>query len=541
MKSKYKVRPWQAKALKAFKDKLDKNQNSNFLCVATPGAGKTTFALICARQLLSEQSVKKVIIVVPSAHLKEQWADASADLGILLDTDINEISANSFGVIATYQGVAANPKAFAKISENAFVILDEIHHAGDDKTWGDSLRLAFTTATTRLLLSGTPFRSDVNAIPFVKYINDELQVDYEYGYEQALKDGGVVRPINFVRLDGHMEWIDTDGEFNSFSFAQSIDTKRIQQRLNVALNKTGAFLSNSLLRANNHLTKLRKEDPSAGALVICIDHEHAKVVASILRKLGEEPTIVLSDDNKASSKISEYAQNYSKWLVAVRMVSEGVDIPRLRVGVFATNTTTELFFRQAVGRFVRLRKQDEDAILFIPNDPRIVTHAQSMAQSRVHVLKRNEEDNESIEFDKEAKEQSYRSDEQLSMFLVLSSTPINNESNEIIDSPMSKKSNNIEQTVFEGIEIDLPPLPYSQSSKLLNVDLKKSRRTKKALRDLNTERVRTLVTFSGEQHAHVNAKLNSLAGITSITKASIEQLEERLKHANKLIKSHSKI
>ena len=538
MKSKYNVRLWQDKAIKEFDNKITQGGESNFLCVATPGAGKTTFALVCARQLLSTSKVNKIIIVVPSAHLKEQWADAGAELGILFDTNIKELSQDSFGVITTYQGVAANTKSFSEISENAMIILDEIHHAGDDKTWGDSLRIAFSRATTRLLLSGTPFRSDENAIPFVKYVNDELQVDFEYGYEQALKDGGVVRPINFTRLDGHMEWIDTDGEFNSFSFAQAIDTKRIQQRLNVALNKDGAFLSNSLSRANRYLKKLRKIDPSAGALVICIDHEHAKTVSSLLRKLGVEPTTVLSDDANASDKIADFANGNSEWLVAVRMVSEGVDIPRLRVGVFATNTTTELFFRQAVGRFVRLRNHGEEAMMFIPNDPRIVAHAQSMAESRVHNLKRNDDDDtDSILFDEEKKEQTWKDDEQLSMFQVLSSTPIHSQ-DDILDSPMSKKLNSIlTQSVFEGIEIELPPLPYSNIKvKHNDIDLRKIRRTKKALRDLNTERVRTLATYSGEQYAQINSNLNKLVGITSITKASIEQLEERLNHANKLMK-----
>ncbi len=543
MISKYKVRPWQASALKSFETKIHNGESSNFLCVATPGAGKTTFALVCARQLLSKQLVKKVIIIVPSAHLKEQWADAGADLGILFDTNIKELSDDSFGVIATYQGVAANPKAFSQISENSLVILDEIHHAGDDKTWGDALRIAFTKSDIRLLLSGTPFRSDVNTIPFVTYKNDELQVDYEYGYADALRDGGVVRPINFTRLDGHMEWIDTDGEFNSFSFAQSIDTKKVQQRLNVALNKNGSFLYNSLKRADTYLNKLRLEDPTAGALVICIDHEHAKEVTSLLRKMGSEPTVVLSDDIRASLKISEFTTDNSKWLVAVRMVSEGVDIPRLRVGVFATNTTTELFFRQAVGRFVRLRSENEEAMMYIPNDPRIVAHAQSMAESRIHVLKRNE-DIEEEQFKKDiiSLDSAVNNEEQLSMFQVLSSTHIQT-NDDILDSPMSKKSkfNNIQST-FEGIEIDLPPLPYNRGVVInkKNIELKTLRHTKKSLRALNTEKVRIIASFTGEEHVKINSKLNTLTGIASISSASIDQLEKRLTHANKMLTKNTK-
>ena len=56
-------------------------------------------------------------------------------------------------------------------------------------------------------------------------------------------------------------------------------------------------------------------------------------------------------------------------MVAVRMVSEGVDVPRLAVGVYATTTTTPLFFAQAVGRFVRARKRGETASVFLPSVP----------------------------------------------------------------------------------------------------------------------------------------------------------------------------
>ena len=49
------------------------------------------------------------------------------------------------------------------------MVLDEVHHAGDSLSWGESVREAFAPATRRLALTGTPFRTDVNPIPFVSY------------------------------------------------------------------------------------------------------------------------------------------------------------------------------------------------------------------------------------------------------------------------------------------------------------------------------------------------------------------------------------
>ncbi|HQV92710.1 MAG TPA: ATP-dependent helicase, partial [Phycicoccus sp.] len=98
--------------------------------------------------------------------------------------------------------------------------------------------------------------------------------------------------------------------------------------------------------------------------------------------------VVLSDDSGASAKIEEYAGASSRWLVAVRMVSEGVDVPRLCVGVYATSTSTPLFFAQAVGRFVRARKRGETASVFLPSVPVILEHAASMEVERDHALDR---------------------------------------------------------------------------------------------------------------------------------------------------------
>jgi superfamily II DNA/RNA helicase len=97
---------------------------------------------------------------------------------------------------------------------------------------------------------------------------------------------------------------------------------------------------------------------------------------------------VLSDDPKAGGVIDNFSASSGRWLVAVRMVSEGVDIPRLAVGVYATTTTTPLFFAQAVGRFVRARRRGETASIFVPSIPTLLRHASLIEEERDHVLGR---------------------------------------------------------------------------------------------------------------------------------------------------------
>lgn len=536
----YSIRPWQADALSAFSN----HPHKDFLCVATPGAGKTTFALIAARQVLAQRDdITRIVVVVPSAHLREQWADAAAGLGLILDTHLDDVSSHSHGCIATYHGVASKPASFARHADSTFVIFDEVHHAGDENTWGSSLVQAFAESPSRLSLSGTPFRSDTLAIPFVRYQSDELVVDYEYGYDKALSDGGVVRPVHFTRLDGHMEWIDTDGEFNSFSFAETIDTQRIQQRLNVALDAKGQWLPHAISRAHAHLQFVRRSYPHAGGLVICADQAHAKIIAGLLRKLGTQPSVVLSEDDDASKKILEYAKSDNEWIVAVRMVSEGVDIPRLCVGLFATSTTTELFFRQAVGRIVRVSGNIDKAMMFIPNDPRLVAHAHNMALSRVHSLKKDDEavhENESLMPAFDVIDEG-EAESQLSMFEVLSSTPLQRD-NEVVQAASLFNQNVAPQNNFTPsnvIPIELPPLP---SDKFVGVEnphktITDMKMTRAKLRKNNADRVRTIALLTNDTHARINGELNKKSGITSITKATNMQLEKRQKFANEWIVS----
>jgi superfamily II DNA or RNA helicase len=174
------LRPWQHAALQRFAD----TPRPDFLAVATPGAGKTTFALIAARTVLAQRPTR-LIVVTPTAHLKQQWAAAAARLQMHLDPawsgSSGSLAPDMHGAVTTYQQIAANPDAARRLASGAFVVLDEIHHGGEDRAWGDALRHAFEDSLRRLALSGTPFRSDTRAIPFVRYESDEAVPDFEYG------------------------------------------------------------------------------------------------------------------------------------------------------------------------------------------------------------------------------------------------------------------------------------------------------------------------------------------------------------------------
>jgi superfamily II DNA or RNA helicase len=521
------LRPWQKAAL----ERLDASAGADFLAVATPGAGKTTFALTAARRWLAEHPGRRLVVVTPTAHLKSQWAGAA--LALDLDLEVawspnDGLAPDMHGLVTTYQQVATAAPALRGIARDAFVVFDEVHHAAEDRAWGDSLRLAFEDAGMRLSLSGTPFRSDTNAIPFVRYELDEARADFEYGYGDALADGRVVRPVYFPRIDGQMEWTAPDGSMHAATFDDPLDRVLAGQRLRTALSLEGEWLPAILRRAHQQLLEVRRTQPDAGGLVIAIDREHARGIAAVLReRIGVAAEVVTSDDPMASSRIARFGAGTTPWIVAVRMVSEGVDIPRLRVGVLATTTTTELFFRQAVGRLVRWTtgNRRQPSFLFIPDDSRLRALAFGIAEQRRHSLRKKER--EMPEPDPTAFDELRR--EQLSLFSAISAVPLGEVGPEWASDPAADELDEGEHD-DESLVLALPPLHRSAVATMAGPVPRHQH--KRELRSRNAELARDIVRRSGLAHAHVNVELNRMAGVRRITEATLEQLERRVRCAD---------
>ena len=389
------LRAWQSAAMADYMGRSPRD----YLAVATPGAGKTTFALTVAAELLGRRIVDRIIVVAPTEHLKLQWAEAAARAGIPIDPAYSagkgKTSKDYVGIAVTYAGVAVNPLAMRIRTDNykTLVILDEVHHAGDALSWGEGVREAFQPATRRLALTGTPFRSDVNPIPFVTYAPGADGIprslaDFTYGYEHALADH-VVRPVLFLAYSGEMQWRTRAGDEVAARLGEPLTQDLNAQALRTALDPAGAWIPSVLAAADTRLTEVRRHVPDAGGLVIATDQDSARAYAALLKQVsGEAPTVVLSDEKAASKKIATFTDSQARWMVAVRMVSEGVDVPRLAVGVYATTTSTPLFFAQAVGRFVRARARGETASVFLPSVPNLLGYAAELERVRDHVLGR---------------------------------------------------------------------------------------------------------------------------------------------------------
>ncbi len=556
------LRAWQAEALDLY---FERNPR-DFLAAATPGAGKTTFALRLAVELIAQRVVDRVTVVAPTDHLKRQWADAAHRVGLRLDPGYSNGDAYGgrrfHGMAVTYAQVAVRASLHKEITESArtLVILDEVHHGGDALSWGDAIRESFERATRRLSLTGTPFRSDTAPIPFVTYAPDNKGIrtsvtDYSYGYGRALADG-VVRPVMFMAYAGKMRWRTKMGDEMEARLGEG-DTKDVTaQAWRTALDPGGEWMQAVLRAADRRLTEVRHSIPDAGGLVIATDQLTARAYATLLREItGEPPTVVLSDEKESSARIEAFSEGESRWMVAVRMVSEGVDVPRLAVGVYATSASTPLYFAQAVGRFVRARRSHETASIFLPSVPSLITLAGLMELERDHALDRESTDDGLLDdalLDQENREEA-TSDELANEFIWEALESDANFDRVLFDGDefgFAAETGSEEELDFIGLPGILEP---EQLRELLTQ--RQSRQSKRAasrpkedqpqalFRNLKEQRtvLNALVGIraktSNEPHGLIHAELRRVCGGPAVAQASVTQLQSRIDYLRRGIHS----
>ncbi len=517
------LRSWQEEATEAVRA----HTAASFLASATPAAGKTTFGLHVAHRMLSAKFVSRVVVAGPTTHICRQWAADAGRYGIDLEpnrpnSDGPE-SGDFHGVAVTYQTIAAGADTHRRAAARrpTLLIADEPHHMGDQAAWGLQTRSAFDGARFRLLLSGTPFRSDNSAIPWVTYDEDGLsQADYTYGYPQALVDR-VCRPITFLPYDGEMEWV-SDGRLRSADFDLALPAAEAARRLRTALSPEGEWMGEVLRDGDARLSEVRANGHSdAGGLVIASDQEHARAIAARLASVSaEQPALVMSDEPGASRRIAEFASSDRRWLVSVLMVSEGVDIPRLRVGVYATAARTELFFRQVVGRFIRTTPGPgrQMSYLLMPADSRLKALAHEIELERRHALDLTpdgEEEGEGIDdSDPERGEPS-------GGFAALSSGDA-----ELDEAIMS-------ETALQLFPTD-DPKPATKATALAKPKAAPDDReperesayaTRERLRGERSRLVADVARRTNKSHREIQSRINRATRVRSVASATIEQLE----------------
>jgi superfamily II DNA or RNA helicase len=510
---------------------MDSWNEGPFLLSAAPGAGKTRPALELARAQLAAGNVSGVVIACPTTPLTKQWARAADGLGVDLAPDAESPKPPSgfHGVSVTYARIAKAPARWGRtLPRRTLVIADEAHHLGEELTWGVGFAKAFAACPRWLLLSGTPFRSDATPIPGVVYDADGLaDPDVSYSYAEAVADG-ICRPVCFVAYDGSLSWRSGDDVIES-TFETVLSTREASRRYRTAIStELPDGLQRILGEADAKLREIRRQGHrDAGGLVVAADSEHARQIAALLRQVtGRVPLVVLHAEPRAAAKLAAFTDSNDPWIVAVNMVSEGVDIPRLRVGVYATAAKTALIFRQIVGRFVRTlpKRPPDPSWLYVPADQVLREHAATIEQELRRALRRPGEEGDPLDQERAERRETERSPApefvplsadvaaQMTLFGSPAAAPVPATAGAVPWPTAPRASAGEDRQLAD-------PEPADAASQVPAFE----RRAR--LRDERHRLVSEVRRRDGTSHREINAWLNRKLGITSVEQATLADLQ----------------
>lgn len=386
------LRDWQLDAKALLLNVWKTNPDAKPLIAASPGAGKTWFAVAASQHAFQDHGIELVVIVAPSINIKGQWRDTFKKAGIAAHAQADN-EAMRFrvdnrldptdgwrAICVTYAQLSKDADLFVEIARRrkTLVIADEVHHADDMECYGRALEQLAEVAALRLALSGTPFNSTGGALamcPSVELLDDtgravrKADPLYSYSYANAIRHKAC-RPAEFVKVLG--KGLSTYKSLsNNQTWQKIIDLARENKTDSIGplLDPDGEFFVKMAKDALSALHDLKQSDSRAALLVVAKDKDHGARVCRLIESLCRanadwsryQTCEIYNDTPKAHERIRQLERDATDIVITVRMISEGVDVKRLRVGLYATDYRTRMFFIQFVGRFIRWEDRLDDA------------------------------------------------------------------------------------------------------------------------------------------------------------------------------------
>ncbi len=357
----------------------------HYLCLATPGAGKTILAAEIANHMVSEGWVDFVLCFAPSVVVAHDFRETlESRLNARFDGQLG-----SRGWSITYQAMLSISPSLWQLVENnrVLVIFDEIHHcAGSEpdnaNAWGAAiLNRVKAQASYTLSLTGTPWRSDQLPIVLSTYSTEEQRIrcNYVYGMSSAIRDK-VCRTPKIVVIDNdHLQWKPKTGPSTSFQSIANLLTQSDCSYQQVIDHPS--VIVHMLRLADRRLKKIRAVDPNAGGLVVASSVSHAHLIKNLIQSELRQPALIVTyQEPDPTSLIAQFKESDIPWVVSVGMISEGTNIPRLQVCCHLTRIKTELHYRQILGRILRrVGENDDEGYLIMLAEPTLMIYAQRVA------------------------------------------------------------------------------------------------------------------------------------------------------------------
>lgn len=408
------LRPWQQAAANELLSTWKESPSAKPLIAASPGAGKTWFSVVTVQRAMADFSIELVVVVSPSVNIKEQWRDTFKSAGIKAharaDNEALRFRVDNGhnptedwrAICVTYAQLARDPELFAEIArrKRTLVIADEVHHADDKECFGRALEQLAEEAALRLALSGTPFNSTGGALAMCESVEDldetgrairRAKPVYTYSYGDAIHQSAC-RPTEFLKRTGKgtSTW---KSLANDSVFQRTIDLAKANKTDSIGplLDPDGEFFAKMAEDALTALTDIKSADSKAGMLIVAKDKDHGARICQMIESLCRvnpawsryQTLEIYNDTPKAHERIRQLDRDSTDIVVTVRMISEGVDVKRLRVGLYATDYRTRMFFIQFVGRFIRWEDRldsTQHARIIIPAHPDLILFAREIEQ-----------------------------------------------------------------------------------------------------------------------------------------------------------------
>ncbi|NOH94990.1 diguanylate cyclase [Vibrio sp. AIC-3] len=379
------LRAWQAECTAQAIEKFTSNKHSHFFCQATPGAGKTVMAAEVASRLFEQGMIDLVLCFSPSLTVAEGMKKTfSWKLECSFNGGLGSLEGSY-----TYQSIRFLEQNFWNTVSKyrVLVVFDEIHHCSfDDEGRSNSWGLEIVSkiqgfARYTLALSGTPWRSDRLPIVIAEYSDPEGKVvcDYQYGLQQAVEDEVCRRP-KIVLIDN--EHLSIKAGSDNQHFVSILDClKQSDVSYQSVIHNEDAM--NYILNSGcQKLAQIRQESPSAGGLVVASSIKHAKDIQKrLVEQFNQSACIVTYHHDNPLHEIESFRHSTVQWIVSVGMISEGTDIPRLQVCCHMSSVKTELYFRQVLGRILRINDSpNQEAWLYTFAEESLIGFAERIEQ-----------------------------------------------------------------------------------------------------------------------------------------------------------------
>lgn len=325
---------------------LDKPEGGTLTAVIPPGGGKTILALAVLDVLRRTGRIDAAMVFTPRLGLCSQfeldWKGVRRyfephAMGPVVHLENASVGVQrSFGYVTSYQSLCAEPRVHSRFARRhhrrVAIVCDEAHYLGH-KLYGSGettqaaaiLAELGEHAALKLVMTGTPYRSDENPIVFARYdgsgrIDADVQLSYSDGVAQ-----GFLRPFDATLFDGKLMQTRRRHRHGKTVYAtEEVELRFTSQQLTKVATDP-QFWQLAARHAFEKVKELQEMWPRYCGIAGCANQRHARQVLDYLEGLGARCLLAVSDDSDAHANLRTFKNGGWDMLVTVGMAHVGYD------------------------------------------------------------------------------------------------------------------------------------------------------------------------------------------------------------------------